>query len=81
MSEKSEEIIIHSDELYKQIKNLLKKEGFNFTLLKYTINQIFGKNDGVRNLHNKFARNTIRVAELEEIAEILNYEIVLRKKS
>ena len=51
------------------------------TLLKYTINAIFNKNDGVRNLYNKFTRNTIRVSELEEIAEVLNYEIVLRKKN
>ena len=75
-----EEIIIHSDNLQKQIKDLLKKEGMNFTLLKFTINELFGKNDGVRNLHNKFKRKTIRVSELEEIAEILNYEVVLRKK-
>jgi len=81
MSEKTEEIVIHSNGLYKQIKNLVKKEGLNFTLLKYTINEIFGKNDGVRNLHNKFSRNTIRVSELEEIAEILNYEVILRPKS
>ena len=76
-----EEITIHTNELQKQIKALLKKEGMNFTLLKYTINELFGKKDGVRNLHNKFARNTLRVSELEEIAEILNYEVVLRKKS
>lgn len=75
-----EEIIINSKDLQKQVKNLLKKEGMNFTLLKYTINELFSKKDGVRNLHNKFKRNTIRVSELEEIAEILNYELVLRKK-
>ena len=76
-----EEITIHSNNLHKQIKDLLKKEGMNFTLLKYTVNELFGKKDGVRNLHNKFKRRTIRVSELEEIAEILNYELVLRPKS
>lgn len=79
--ENLEEIVVHSDELYKDIKALVKNEGLNFTLLKFSINELFGKNTGVRNLHNKFARKTIRVSELEEITEILNYEIVLRKKS
>lgn len=51
------------------------------TLLKFSVNAIFNKADGVRNLYNKFNRKTIRVNELEEIAEVLNYEIILRKKS
>lgn len=51
------------------------------TLLKYSINAIFNKVDGVRNLYNKFNRKTLRVSELEEIAEVLNYEIILRKKN
>ena len=75
-----EEITIHSDNLQKDIKHLLKKGGMNFTLLKFTINELFGKKDSVRNLFNKFKRKTLRVSELEEIAEILNYEVVLRKK-
>lgn len=81
MNENLDEIVIHSAELHKNIKDLLKQNGMNFTLLKYTINELFGKNDSVRNLHNKFKRKTIRVSELEEITEILNYEIILRKKS
>ena len=75
------EVLLKSTELKKQIQTIAKKEGINMTLLKYTINAIFNKNDGVRNLYNKFTRNTIRVSELEEIAEVLNYEIVLRKKN
>jgi len=75
------EIKLNSTDLKKQIKALAKKEGMNMTLLKYTINAIFNKADGVRNLYNKFTRQTLRVSELEEIAEVLNYELVLRKKS
>ena len=81
MNENLNEIVIHSTELHKQIKELLKKNGMNFTMLKFTINELFGKKDSVRNLHNKFKRKTIRVSELEEITETLNYEIILRKKS
>ena len=74
------EILLNSSDLKKQIKNLAKQEGINMTMLKVTINAIFNKADGVRNLYNKLTRKTLRVSELEEIAEVLNYEIVLRKK-
>ena len=76
-----DEILLNSKDLLKQIKAIAKKEGINMTLLKFTINAIFNKADGVRNLYNKFNRKTIRVSELEEIAEVLNYEIILRKKN
>lgn len=76
-----DEILLDTKNLLKQIKQLAKKEGINMTLLKISINAIFNKADGVRNLYNKFNRKTLRVNELEEIAEVLNYEIVLRKKN
>ena len=76
----SDELLLNTNELLTQIKKIAKSEGINMTLLKYTINEIFNKKDGVRNLYNKFNRNTIRVSELIEIAEVLNYEVVLRKK-
>lgn len=75
-----DEILLNSENLKKQIQTIAKKEGINMTMLKVTINAIFNKADGVRNLYNKFTRKTLRVSELEEIAEVLNYEIILRKK-
>ncbi len=75
------EILLNTKDLLKQIKLIAKKEGINMTLLKISINAIFNKADGVRNLYNKFTRKTLRVSELEEIAEVLNYEIILRKKA
>lgn len=76
-----DEILLDTKNLLKQIKQIAKSEGINMTLLKITINAIFNKADGVRNLYNKFNRKTLRVSELEEIAEVLNYEVVLRKKN
>lgn len=76
-----DEIILSSENLLKQIKTIAKKEGLNMTFLKVMINSIFNKTDSIRNLYNKFTRKTIRVSELEEIAEVLNYEVVLRKKN
>lgn len=75
------EFLLDSTNLKKQIKTIAKAEGINMTMLKVTINAIFNKTDGVRNLYNKLTRKTIRVSELEEIAEVLNYEIILRKKA
>ena len=51
------------------------------TGLKYMVNAVFDKQDSVRNLYNKIKNKTLRVSELSEIAEILNYEIILRKKN
>ena len=59
---------------------LAAKEGLNMTGLKYMVNAVFDKQDSVRNLYNKIKNKTLRVSELSEIAEILNYEIILRKK-
>ena len=75
------EILLDTKNLLKQIKQVAKTEGINMTLLKYSINAIFNKVDGVRNLYNKFNRKTLRVSELEEIAEVLNSGIILRKKN
>ena len=74
-----DEILLDTKHLLTQIKQIAKSEGINMTLLKITINAIFNKADGIRNLYNKINRKTLRVSELEEIAEVLNYEIVLRK--
>lgn len=76
-----DEILLDTNNLLKQIKQIAKSEGINMTLLKITINAIFNKADGIRNLYNKINRKTLRVSELEEIAEVLNYEIILRKKN
>lgn len=78
---KDNNVTVHSKDLHNQIKSILKQEKMNFTILKFTINELFNKTDSVRNLYNKFKRETLRVSELEEIAEILNYELVLRPKS
>jgi len=76
-----EEYKLETRNIAAQLKYLTKLEGLNMTLMKYTVNQLFGKNDSIRNLYNKLKNNTLRVTELAEIAEVLNYEIILRKKS
>ncbi len=76
-----EEYKLDTENICTQIKYLAAKEGLNMTGLKYAVNEIFDKDDSVRNLYNKIKKKTLRVSELSEIAEILNYDIILRKKS
>ena len=74
-------IIIESNNIAAQIKYLASLEGLSMSALKFAVNELFGKRDSVRNLYNKMKNNRLRVCELAEIAEILNYDIILRKKS
>ena len=75
-----EDIKLETENLSIQLRYLANKEGLNMTLLKFAVNQLFNKKDSVRNLYNKMKNNRLRVSELAEIAEVLNYEIILRKK-
>ncbi len=74
------EIKLDTKNLGKQLKYLADIEGLNMTLLKYAVNELFNKQDSVRNLYNKLKHDRLRVSELAQIAEVLNYEIILRKK-
>ena len=75
-----EEIKIDVKNISTQLKYLTNIEGMNMTMLKYTVNELFGKHDSIRNLYNKMKNNRLRVSELAEIAEVLNYELIIRKK-
>ncbi len=74
------EIKLDTNNLAKQLKYMANLEGLNMTLLKYAVNELFNKKDSVRNLYNKLKHDRLRVNELAQIAEVLNYEIILRKK-
>ena len=75
----SKEYKLEKDNIGEQVKFLAAMQGYNMTQLKEVINSKFNKIDSVRNLHNKIKNKTFRVSELTEIAEILGYEIILRK--
>lgn len=67
--------------LKEQIKFLAAIQGITMLKLKEEVNHKYGKSDCIRNLGNKLRNNTFRVSELAEIADILGYDIILRKKS
>jgi len=74
------EVRIECENIAAQIKYLANLEGLSMSALKFSVNELFGKDDSIRNLYNKMKNNRLRVCELAEIAEILNYDIILRKK-
>ena len=75
------EIRLETENLVQQIKYLSALEGLTVTKVKELVNQKYKKTDSIRNLSNKLRNKTFRVTELSEILEILDYEIILRKKS
>lgn len=74
------EIKLETENLTQQIKYLSALEGLTVTKVKDLVNQKYNKTDSIRNLSNKLRNKTFRVTELAEILDILNYEIILRKK-
>ena len=71
---------LETENLKEQIKYLAALQGITMSRLKDEVNSKFNKTDSVRNLGNKLRNKTFRVSELSEILDILEYEIVLRKK-
>ncbi len=71
---------IEKEDLKSQIKFLSSLKGINLKDLKEEINKRYKKTDSIQNLNNKLRTKTFRVSELIEIAEILEYELILREK-
>lgn len=74
------EIKLEAENLASQIKYLAAIEGFTVTKVKDEVNKKYKKTDSNRNLSNKFRNKTIRVSELVEILDILDYEIYIHKR-
>ncbi len=72
---------LETDNLKEQIKYLAALQGITMSKLKDEVNIKYNKTDSIGNLGNKLRNKTFRVSELAEILDILNYEIILRKKS
>lgn len=75
------EIKLETENLAQQIKYLSALEGLTVKKVKELVNEKYNKTDSNRNLSNKLRNKTFRVSELAEILDILEYEIILRKKN
>lgn len=74
------EYILEKSNVRNLIKLLAAFEGKTLTRLKVDINHKFNKTDTLENLTNKLRKGTIRVNELLEIFDILEYDVLVRKK-
>ncbi len=75
------EIKLETEKLAQQLKYLAAMDGLTIKKVKELVNEKYKKHDSNNNLSNKLRNKTFRVTELAEILDILNYEIILRKKS
>ncbi len=69
------------ENIKEQIKFLAAIQGITMLKLKEEVNRKYGKQDSIRNLGNKLRNKTFRVSELAEIADILGYDIYLKKRT
>lgn len=74
------EIKLETDNLASQIKYLAALDGFTVTKVKEKVNKKYQKTDSNRNLSNKFRNKTLRVSELVELLDILDYDIYIHKR-
>ena len=74
------EVKLETENLALQIKYLAALNGLTVTKVKEEVNKKFNKSDSNRNLSNKFRNKTIRVSELVDILDILDYEIYIHKR-
>ncbi len=74
------EYILEKENIRKLIKLLATAEGKTLTRLKVDINHKYNKTDSLENLANKLRNKTVKVTELLEIFDVLEYELVIRKK-
>lgn len=74
------EFIIEKENIRTLVKLLATAEGKTLTRLKVDINHKFNKTDSLENLTNKLRNKTVKLTEFLEIAEVLGYELVIKKK-
>jgi hypothetical protein len=68
-------------DIRKEIKILLLENDLNLTELAKKIAEAKGCHYSVQNLSNKLKKGSITFNELQLIADILNYEIKLEKRT
>ena len=71
---------LSKEDIRKLIKSLAAYEGTTLTRLKMDINHKYDKSDTLENLTNKLRNKTVKVSELLEIFDVLDYEVIVRKR-
>ena len=74
------EYILQNENIRQMVKLLATVEGKTLTRLKVDINHKYNKTDSLENLTNKLRNKTVKVSELLEILDVLEYDLIVRKK-
>ncbi len=72
--------MLNTENTREQIKYFIGLKGLTLSKLKDLINQRFNKTDKTDNLSRKLINKTLRLTEFIEIAEVLDFEIVLKDR-
>lgn len=63
-----------------EIKSVLVREGVTMSEVLDTLSDRYGWSRSVPNFSGKLSRGSLRYSEAQELADVLGYEIVWRKK-
>lgn len=79
LNEKTDITIREAENLKKLIKLMLTTEGYTMDMLANELNEKHGTKESKANISNKLNRGTYRYIDIQRIANILGYEIELKK--
>ena len=66
--------------LYLDLKSLIVKSGFSIKSVNDQLNLRNGTDYSFQNLSRKIRRETLRYSEVEEILDVIGYEIIWAEK-
>lgn len=75
------EYILEKEQINELLKYLCSLKGLNLMTLNDEVNRCYNKNKSVASLYSKLDKKTFRVVELCEIADVLGYDVVLKKRN
>jgi len=74
-----EEFLVKSN-LRNEIKSYIVRQGMTMQEVVDLLSDEYGWSDSVSNLSNKLQRESLRYTEAVQLAEVLGFEIVWRKR-
>lgn len=67
--------------LKDKLKGLIISQGFTMSQVNDELNRRHGTNLSFQNFSNRFRKETFTYNEVEEILDVIGYQIILKEKS
>jgi len=61
--------------LKEDLKSLIIKSGWSMTSIVQKLNEKYGRDTTVQNFSSKLKRGTLKYSEVEEVLDLISYEI------